>query len=121
MTLVCGALLLAATWRANDRTKRRLQGLDFDTLDLGTILVDPPRAGLDDATVQLLSSFKRIVYISCNPATLAANLAAIKDSHSIERFAVFDQFPYSHHVECGVYLAQRDGAGGQAGGEKQSA
>lgn len=45
----------------------RLEGLDLNALSFTTLLVDPPRAGLDDKTVQLLREFDRVVYISCNP------------------------------------------------------
>jgi tRNA (uracil-5-)-methyltransferase len=49
------------------------------------------RAGLDPDTEQLLREFDQVVYISCNPETLAKNLNAVADTHDIERFAVFDQ------------------------------
>lgn len=90
-------------WRTRAQ-KRRLEGLDWEQVSFQTLLVDPPRAGLDEATVQLMTQFDRIVYISCNPITLHENLVHVKDSHVVEHFAVFDQFPYTHHVECGVYL-----------------
>jgi tRNA (uracil-5-)-methyltransferase len=50
-----------------------------------------PRAGLDPDTEQLLREFDQVVYISCNPETLAKNLNAVADTHDIARFAVFDQ------------------------------
>ena len=53
--------------------------------------VDPPRAGLDPATEALLPEFANVVYISCNPATLEANLRPLLATHSLRRFAVFDQ------------------------------
>ena len=90
---------------------RRLEALDFQLLKLETILVDPPRAGLDDETVQLLKEFKQIVYVSCNPDTLHGNLLKVADTHTIKKFALFDQFPYTDHIECGVYLEQKTGAG----------
>jgi len=46
---------------------RRLEGLDLAALNFTTLLVDPPRAGLDDQTVQMLREFDRMVYASCNP------------------------------------------------------
>jgi tRNA (uracil-5-)-methyltransferase len=70
------------------------------------VLVDPPRAGLDDATVELVRKVDRILYISCNPETLKNNLQALSTTHKIDRYAVFDQFPYTHHIECGVYLSR---------------
>lgn len=96
------------TWKVKG-SRRRLADLDWDQLNLTTLLVDPPRAGLDAATEQLLQDFDNVLYVSCNPETLAANLrCGILDTHHIARFAVFDQFPYTHHVECGVYLVRNE-------------
>jgi len=47
------------------------------------------------------------VYISCNPNTLVDNLAELTKTHEITRFALFDQFPYTEHMESGVFLQQR--------------
>lgn len=95
---------------AGTRPFRRLQHLHQPLTDyqLNTLLVDPPRAGLDAATLALASSFDNIVYISCNPETLLANLETLHQSHAIERIAMFDQFPYTHHMECGVLLRRRN-------------
>ena len=81
-----------------------LKHIDLSALALNTILVDPPRAGLDPATLQLVSRFDDILYISCNPMTLADNLITLSLTHSVKEFALFDQFPYTHHMECGVWL-----------------
>jgi tRNA (uracil-5-)-methyltransferase len=67
-------------------------------------LVDPPRSGLDENTLNMISQYENIVYISCNPDTLKLNLNTLLLTHVITRFALFDQFPYTHHAECGVYL-----------------
>ena len=80
---------------------------DLPGYDFSTLLVDPPRAGLDDATREQARAFERIVYISCNPDTLLRDLTALSDTHQIEQLAFFDQFPYTHHAECGAYLVQR--------------
>lgn len=53
--------------------------------------------------------------------TLLQNLAEVEDAFTVQRFAMFDQFPYTHHVECGVYLTRRAGAGGQRQQEQQQA
>ncbi len=87
-----------------------LQGTNLDEYDLQTILVDPPRAGLDPKTMELLSEFQNILYISCNPDTLKANLDQISSSHDVVKFALFDQFPYTHHTECGVLLSKKSEA-----------
>ena len=54
-----------------------------------TLLVDPPRAGMDEACVELARRFHRIVYISCSPETLARDVAALRATHTIDRLAAF--------------------------------
>ena len=89
------------------RPFRRLQGIDLPSYSFGTVFVDPPRAGMDPDTCELTRRFQRILYISCNPETLAANIAQLSDTHKVTRSALFDQFPYTHHLECGVLLVRR--------------
>ncbi|MDO4222564.1 MAG: tRNA (uridine(54)-C5)-methyltransferase TrmA, partial [Acinetobacter sp.] len=83
-----------------EREFRRLKesNIQLGDYQFGTVFVDPPRAGIDDETLQLLQQFERIIYISCNPDTLHDNLATLTQTHDIQRFALFDQFPYTHHV-----------------------
>ena len=89
-----------------ERVFRRLADLPrpLAEFDLNTLFVDPPRAGLDAHTLQMAAGFDAIIYISCNPHTLAANLELLGHSHRVTAFALFDQFPYTHHMECGVML-----------------
>ena len=68
------------------------------------VLVDPPRAGLDPATLKLIVQYDYIIYISCNPVNLIRDLAGIVESHDITNIALFDHFAYTDHVECGVFL-----------------
>ena len=89
------------------RPFRRLKEIDLGSYNFSTIFVDPPRAGLDDHTVEIVKGFDNIIYVSCNPETLLSNLKSITETHRIERFAVFDQFPYTHHLECGVNLCRQ--------------
>jgi tRNA (uracil-5-)-methyltransferase len=63
-----------------------------------------PRAGLDDATIALIQEYDNIIYISCNPTTLAENLEKLSQTHEISRAAIFDQFPFTEHIESGVCL-----------------
>lgn len=88
------------------REFRRLkeQEIELNNYQFDTVFVDPPRAGIDDDTLALISRFNRIIYISCNPDTLCDNLATLTKTHRISRFALFDQFPFTHHVESGVLL-----------------
>ena len=93
---------------AGTRPFRRLADIDLTSFDFGTILVDPPRAGLDPDTLALVQQFDQVVYISCNPETLLDNLQELKQTHVLKRLALFDQFPYTHHAECGVVLHKRN-------------
>ena len=86
------------------RPFRRLAHLDLAEFDLKTVFVDPPRAGLDDFTRDMVNEFDRILYISCNPQTLLRDLEHLCQNHRIKSLAFFDQFPYTTHMECGVFL-----------------
>jgi len=72
--------------------------------DLKNVLIDPPRAGLDDKSREFVNSFDNIIYISCNPKTLHRDLQTLAKNRKIKAFAFFDQFPYTNHMECGVVL-----------------
>jgi tRNA (uracil-5-)-methyltransferase len=73
-----------------------------------TILVDPPRAGLDRCTLNLVAQFENIIYISCNPleSFYKEFEGYLSRTHRIVKMALFDQFPYTKHVECGFYLTK---------------
>lgn len=89
-----------------EREFNRLKGIDLQSYECNTIFVDPPRAGLDQATLAMVQGYERILYISCNPETLKENVRQLNSTHRIERFALFDQFPYTHHMEAGVWLVR---------------
>lgn len=88
------------------RTFNRLQGINLQDYECETIFVDPPRSGLDEETVKMVQAYPRILYISCNPETLRDNLQVLTQTHQVSRLALFDQFPYTHHMECGVLLTR---------------
>ena len=90
------------------REFRRLAGIDLSQYNFSTIFVDPPRAGLDRGTTALVQQFDRILYISCNPSTLIANLDDLCETHCIDKVAAFDQFPWTDHLEVGVLLSRRN-------------
>lgn len=89
------------------RPFRRLADIDLKAYEFGSVFVDPPRAGMDPDTCELTRRFDNILYISCNPETLAQNIAQLHDTHQVSRCALFDQFPYTHHMEAGVLLTRR--------------
>lgn len=82
--------------------------LDVDAFDC--VLVDPPRAGLDPDTLALVKKFDVVLYISCDPNSLFANATArggLAETHALRRFAVFDHFPYTRHVEVGAVWVRK--------------
>ncbi|MFC3121267.1 tRNA (uridine(54)-C5)-methyltransferase TrmA [Agaribacter flavus] len=89
------------------RTFRRLEGINLNDYQFSSVLVDPPRAGLDEQTIKLIAQFNYVLYISCNPLTLAQNLKDLNKTHKVEKLALFDQFPFTPHIETGVLLAKR--------------
>jgi tRNA (uracil-5-)-methyltransferase len=91
------------------REFRRLkqQGIDLSSYNCNTIFVDPPRSGMDEATCKMVQGYERILYISCNPETLKQNLDILNETHRVSRFALFDQFPFTHHMEAGVLLERK--------------
>jgi 23S rRNA (uracil1939-C5)-methyltransferase len=73
------------------------------------VVVDPPRAGLGPKTTQLLAALrvKRIVYVSCDPATLARDLRLLLETgYHVEEVHVVDLFPQTFHIESVVRLAR---------------
>ena len=70
------------------------------------IITDPPRAGMSEKLVQQLIKMRapRIVYVSCNPATQARDLALLADTYHIKRMRPVDMFPHTHHIENVVLL-----------------
>ena len=86
------------------RTFNRLKDVNLKDYNFDTIFMDPPRSGLDDTTRALAKDFENIIYISCNPETLHRDLKELTNTHEIVRFALFDQFAYTNHIESGVIL-----------------
>ena len=71
------------------------------------IMVDPPRKGLDNTTINNILEIKprKVVYISCNPASLVRDLAKMERVYEIKSIQPFDMFPLTHHVECVAVLS----------------
>lgn len=70
------------------------------------VMVDPPRRGLDNTSINNILSIKskRLVYISCNPATLVRDLAKLEEMYEVEEIVPVDMFPFTSHVECVAVL-----------------
>ncbi|MBV7434822.1 tRNA (uridine(54)-C5)-methyltransferase TrmA [Cardiobacteriaceae bacterium TAE3-ERU3] len=96
-------------WQGEREFNRLKQdNISLSDYDFAAVFVDPPRAGIDDDTLNLLSNFEQITYVSCNPETLAANLHQLTRTHDVTAAALFDQFPFTPHIESGVILQKRN-------------
>jgi len=71
-------------------------------VSVDVLMVDPPRKGLANSLIDSLKNIKpkRIVYISCNPATLARDLELLSDTYEIGDVTPVDMFPMTNHIEC---------------------
>ena len=70
------------------------------------MIVDPPRAGMHEDVVHVILNAEpsRIVYVSCNPATQARDIAMLDEKYRVEEIQPVDMFPHTHHVENVVAL-----------------
>lgn len=66
------------------------------------VIVDPPRKGLEKNTIETILAVKpeKVVYISCNPATMARDLEMMSGEYEIKEIQPVDMFPFTSHVEC---------------------
>ena len=73
------------------------------------VIVDPPRSGLSDLSINEVISVgaKRVIYVSCDPVTLARDLNIFKEFYDIREISLFDLFPNTHHVESVCLLERR--------------
>ncbi|SDL85840.1 23S rRNA (uracil(1939)-C(5))-methyltransferase RlmD [Halarsenatibacter silvermanii] len=72
------------------------------------VIVDPPRKGLSENSCQTIldSSPSAVVYVSCNPGTLARDISRLSTSFRLEKIEAVDMFPHTHHVETAVLLVR---------------
>ena len=81
---------------------------EFRKRHIDTLIVDPPRSGLDDEMLDALMNcdIERIIYISCNPSTLGKNLDILLSRYSIDSIKAFDMFPNTSHIESVTVLTR---------------
>ena len=82
----------------NGRSFFRMKDIDLNEFNFSHVLVDPPRSGLTDEVINLISKFKNIIYISCNGETYLRDIKKLR-SHKIKKIEIFDQFPNTRHME----------------------
>ncbi len=81
------------------------------------IVVDPPRKGCDERCLETMLAMRpeRIVYVSCDPATLARDLKILcEGGYELKKVRGVDQFGHTGHVECVCQLVRKDGSDGFA-------
>ncbi|MBR3720682.1 MAG: 23S rRNA (uracil(1939)-C(5))-methyltransferase RlmD [Clostridia bacterium] len=74
------------------------------------VIVDPPRRGLDEKTIENIMKLKtgRVVYISCNPATMVRDLKMMEEMYEVTQVQPVDMFPFTSHVECCAVMTLKD-------------
>ncbi len=82
-----------------------------NNINIDVVVCDPPRAGLgeDVCNTLLNNNFKRIVYVSCNPSTLAKDINLLTKKYQVKYMQPVDMFPHTSHVETIVLLEQKMG------------
>ena len=81
----------------------------IDNVNANSIIVDPPRTGLDNYTINVINKKKvnKLIYVSCNPMTLVRDLKLLTN-YQIEHISLVDMFPQTHHVECVCLLCRKN-------------
>ena len=81
-----------------------------DGKKIDVIIVDPPRVGLGDEFIKTLKkiNIKRLIYVSCNPATLAKDIEQLSDNYQVNSITPLDMFPNTPHVESISLLVRKD-------------
>lgn len=104
---------------AKNKTLNNISNAEFILKDLSsgvkedfipdTVIVDPPRSGIDKKTILWLKNIKpqKIIYVSCDPNTLVRDLK-ILDEYNIKSLDLFDMFSYTYHVESVTLLQRKD-------------
>ena len=104
----CGAAEDIISEVMKDQDKKSAAGSDLDVVDMpDVVVVDPPRKGCDEKLIAAIgeASPSRIVYVSCDPATLARDIARLREyGYTLKKACVVDQFWQTRHVESCVLL-----------------
>ena len=85
------------------------ESLTFLRIQPEVMIVDPPRAGMHQEVLARVLEIgpERIVYVSCNPATLARDLAIMQERYHIAEIQPVDMFPHTYHIECVAKLERK--------------
>lgn len=86
----------------NGDVETAFQKLLSENIKPSAVIVDPPRKGLDEKTIENIRRLQldKLIYVSCNPATLMRDLQKLQETYNIKTIIPVDNFCYSTHVEC---------------------
>jgi 23S rRNA (uracil1939-C5)-methyltransferase len=70
------------------------------------VITDPPRAGMHEKLILKLLEMEtpKMVYVSCNTATMARDISLLAEKYTVEKVQPVDMFPHTHHIECVALL-----------------
>lgn len=97
----------------------KIENIEFECLDASDvskikeqfdkIIIDPPRSGLDKKTLEYIkkSNASKVVYVSCDPITLARDIELLKEEYELLELTPVDMFPKTYHVECVCVLERK--------------
>jgi len=89
------------------RQYRRLSSVNLDDFEINSIFLDPPREGLDQYTRDNIIEMENIIYISCGFKAFKRDIEELQKTHTVLNLAMFDQFPYTDHIESGAILKRK--------------
>ena len=90
------------------REFNRMKHLNLHNFKTDVLFLDPPRSGLDIESINLIKElkYKEIIYLSSGFQSLKSNLKELLTDYKVKKAALFDQFPYTDHIETGVILSK---------------
>lgn len=78
-------------------------------IEFNTLIVDPPRAGLSKKIIKYIKEKlpEKVIYISCNPMTMARDIEKVKEEYRLVNYKFFDMFPHTYHIESVAVLERK--------------
>ncbi len=89
---------------AGKKKFNRLKDINIEEFKLNSIFLNPPRSGIDKSTLKKIKQFNQIIYVSCGFSSLQKDIDNLSKSHKTIATGMFDQFPYTDHIESATVL-----------------
>ena len=95
-----------ADFFVGDVEKKLPEFIKENNIKPDVVFIDPPRKGCEKIAIDTILNItpKKVVYVSCNPATLARDLKLFEEKYNIKEVTPVDMFPFTSHVECVAIL-----------------